>query len=92
MRNTGFEFSLGAVSYTHLVGISCNFSVDTLEADPVNDDFLKLPYPVTTTSSSTSASDFKVILTVCFIATSCVAIPIKETTKVFAELISYLIY
>ena len=26
------------------------------------------------------------ILTVCFIATSCVAIPIKETTKVFAEL------
>ena len=26
---------------------------------------------------------------VCFIATSCVAIPIKETTKVFAELIIY---
>ena len=26
------------------------------------------------------------MLTVCFIATSCVAIPIKETTKVFAEL------
>ena len=29
------------------------------------------------------------MLTVCFIATSCVAIPIKETTKVFAELIIY---
>ena len=35
---------------------------------------------------SMSISDFKVILTVCLIATSCVAIPIKETTKVFAEL------
>ena len=29
---------------------------------------------------------FNIKLTVCFIATSCVAIPIKETTKVFAEL------
>jgi len=59
------------------------------DAAPVKDDFLKLPYPVTTTSSNTSVSGFSVIFTTGLIATSTVCIPIYEICKVFAELQLY---
>ena len=45
-----------SLSSMAIVGISCNFSVGIVDAAPVKVDFLKVPYPVTTTSSRTSVS------------------------------------
>ena len=55
-------------------------------AEPVNDDFLAVPYATTITSSSCSASDFITTFTFGLIFTSCDCIPMKEMTKVPAEL------
>jgi hypothetical protein len=78
-----------SLSSMAIVGISCNFSVAIVDAAPVKVDFLKVPYPVTTTSSRTSVSGFNIIFTTGLIATSAVCIPMYEICKVFAELQLY---
>ena len=60
--------------------------LSTVWADPVNAAFLVTPYPVTTTSSISCASDLRTTRKLSFIATSCVCIPMYEICKVFAEL------
>ena len=58
-------------SSNELIGISFNiFFAEIVEAAPVNEAFLAVPYATTITSSSTSASAFKNICKFAFIATS----------------------
>ena len=80
----------GTVPSRALIGLASVLftilSVATVEAAPVKAAFFVTPYPVTTTSSSTSVSGFNEMCNVALMPTSWLVIPINEITKVFAEL------